>query len=158
MRFHPTAIVSFLAVGVGSAHGFAPPQIQQGSLSSQLHSTAASLSTADTSSGGDGSQPSSTMSKMDTLTTDLISKLRFRQVQKELELRQLETKGTFTELKQRLKHVAVDGTATTSGTSTRNGDSGMMVIDDNALNSVRVTSYVACLSMRVFIILLPTVP
>lgn len=44
---------------------------------------------------------------MESLTNDLISKLRFREVQKELERRALDTKGTLSNMKDRLRESAV---------------------------------------------------
>ena len=48
-------------------------------------------------------------SQMKGLTKDLVSKLRFREVQKELELRDLDTSGTFTSMRTRLRQLATDG-------------------------------------------------
>ena len=113
MRFHKSAIAVFLAVGVGGVHGFAPRQQRQvpSSSSSSLYSTTAASPSSDASAVEEGAGPST---MIDTLTIDLISNLRFRQVQKELELRELDTSGTLTDMKQRLRHVAVDGTTTTT--------------------------------------------
>jgi len=129
MRFHKSAIAVFVAVGVGGVHGFAPQQQRQ-VPSSSLFSTAAASPSSDASAVEEGAGLS-TMT--DTLTTDLISKLRFRQVQKELELRELDTSGTLTDMKQRLRHAAVDGTTTTNGAVQQ--ESETMAIDENALDS-----------------------
>ena len=133
MRFHGSAIAVFLAVGVGGANAFAPQIQQLQGPSSHLFSVTAA-SPSDTSAVEESGQSSS--AAMDALTTDIISKLRFRQVQKELELRELDTSGTLTDMKQRLRHIAIDGTTTT----TTNGDvtqQETLIIDEDALNSVR---------------------
>lgn len=52
--------------------------------------------------------PQSDSTALKALTVDLVSKLRFREVQKELERRELDTSGTFTDMRTRLKQLATD--------------------------------------------------
>ena len=67
------------------------------------------------------------------LTHDIISKLRFREVQRELKRRELDTSGTFTDMRKRLRLLVPGNTEkeqnTESGTSVH-------VIGEDALNAV----------------------
>ena len=135
MIFHKSAIAVFLGVGVAGVHGFAPQQQRHVPSSSSLYSTTAASPSSDASTV-EVEKGAGQSTVIDTLTTDLISKLRFRQVQEELERRELDTSGTLTDMKQRLRHVAVDGTTTTNGTAQQKSQT--TVVDENALNSVRV--------------------
>jgi hypothetical protein len=59
--------------------------------------------------------------QLESLTKDIVSKLRFRELQKELEKRQMDASGTYTDMRQRLLYVAAtssSSTATTAGTGT----------------------------------------
>lgn len=47
--------------------------------------------------------------ELDALTADIVSKLRFREVQRELERREIDTTGTFTTMRTRLMELATDG-------------------------------------------------
>jgi hypothetical protein len=135
MRFPSTAIAFFLALSLESSSGFVPVTQNRplSSSSSHLYSgTDAGVSTADIATI-EASSNDDRASMMATLTSDIISKLRFRQVQKELELRQLETSGTFTDMKKRLMHIAADAGTDKSGTS----QDDVLVIDEDAINSVR---------------------
>jgi len=69
--------------------------------------------------------------QLKALTTDIVSKLRFREVQKELELRELDTSGTFTEMRTRLKRLATDEPEV----DTTKSDALVRVIGEEALNS-----------------------
>lgn len=68
--------------------------------------------------------------RMESLTNDLISKLRFREVQRELELRDLETSGTLSVMKNRLREATVS--ATQVGRAKESHE-----IDGDALDEVR---------------------
>ena len=65
-----------------------------------------------------------------TLTRDLVSKLRFREAKKELEQRELDAGGTLTDMRSRLRELAVDG-------ETYQNNANVRVVDSEALNNVR---------------------
>jgi len=69
------------------------------------------------------------------LTKDLVSKLRFREVQRELELRDLDTSGTFTSMRTRLRQLATDGSEEENEQSKDSGKE-IRVIGEDALNNV----------------------
>ena len=67
------------------------------------------------------------------LTHDIISKLRFREVQRELERRELDTSGTFTDMRQRLRLLVPDKTEKEQPYET---GTNAHVIGEDALNAV----------------------
>lgn len=67
--------------------------------------------------------------ELKTLTTDLISKLRFREAVKELELREIDATGTLTDMRTRLREVVSGGETETQAA----GD--VKVIDEESLNN-----------------------
>jgi len=69
--------------------------------------------------------------ELKALTTDIVSKLRFREVQKELELRELDTSGTFTDMRTRLKELATD----VGNTKINEIEEDVRVIGEDALNT-----------------------
>ena len=75
---------------------------------------------------------SSHSAELKALTTDIVSKLRFREVQKELELRELDTSGTFTDMRTRLKELATDD----GNTKINEIEEDVRVIGEDALNTV----------------------
>ena len=81
------------------------------------------------------SAPTSTSTgiEMDHLTSDIVSKLRFREVQRELERRELDTSGTFTDMRTRLKELATDET---KDEQTSDSSKDIRVIDGDVLNNV----------------------
>lgn len=72
-------------------------------------------------------------SKIEALTNDIISKLRFREVQKELEMREMDSSGTLSAMRSRLREVTLSTTV-----SPKNG-AETLNIDEDALNEVRFT-------------------
>ena len=70
--------------------------------------------------------------ELKTLTTDIISKLRFREAVKELELRELDATGTLTDMRTRLRELVSDDETG----NTKTGDD-VRVIEEESLNSVR---------------------
>ena len=71
--------------------------------------------------------------EMEHLTSDIVSKLRFREVQRELERRELDTSGTFTDMRTRLKELATDET---KDEQTSDSSKDIRVIDGDVLNNV----------------------
>ncbi len=68
--------------------------------------------------------------KLKTLTIDIISKLRFREAVKELELRELNATGTLTDMRTRLRELVTDD-------ETGNSKAGdVRVIEEESLNNV----------------------
>lgn len=129
MKFRPTAVAFFFAtICLECSTGFSPQSLQ-GPLSSSV----ASAADVDTMTAA-----STAAAAKNTLTVDFISKLRFRQVQKELELRQLDTTGTLTDMKQRLRHIAATVTSQDVQGVENAADPATLVIDDDALNMVRI--------------------
>ena len=85
------------------------------------------------------------------MTVDIISKLRFREVQRELERRELDTSGTFTSMRERLRHAAMAETTTTTTTTNgdhhqaeQNAENNVRVIDEDSLNSVCLNHAPCC--------------
>ncbi len=70
---------------------------------------------------------------MTTLTRDLVSKLRFREAKEELERRELDASGTLTDMRSRLRELAVDGETDQNSSANAN----VRVVDAEALNNVR---------------------
>ena len=68
--------------------------------------------------------------ELKTLTVDIISKLRFREAVKELELRELDATGTLTDMRTRLRELV-----TSDETGNAGGD--VRVIEEESLNNVR---------------------
>jgi hypothetical protein len=74
---------------------------------------------------------------IENLTIDIVAKLRFREVQRELEARQLDTSGTFTDMRQRLRHVAAVEVGEEPIASPKYTESGnIRLIDEESLNNV----------------------
>lgn len=69
-------------------------------------------------------------SKLDSLTSDLISKLRFREVQRELERRALDASGTLSAMKNRLRAATVG----VKDPGTTEGSTKSRIIDTDAIN------------------------
>lgn len=74
-----------------------------------------------------------TKTGMTTLTRDLVSKLRFREAKEELERRELDASGTLTDMRSRLRELAVDGETDQNSSANAN----VRVVDAEALNNVR---------------------
>jgi len=68
---------------------------------------------------------------MTTLTRDLVSKLRFREAKEELERRELDASGTLTDMRSRLRELAVDGETDQNSSANAN----VRVVDAEALNN-----------------------
>ena len=64
------------------------------------------------------------------MTVDIISKLRFREAVKELELRELDATGTLTDMRTRLRELV-------TGDETGNAGDDVRVIEEESLNNVR---------------------
>ena len=72
-------------------------------------------------------------SELEALTADIVSKLRFREVQRELERREVDTTGTFTTMRTRLMELADDAN---NGEQNTEGSHDVHVISNDALNTV----------------------
>ena len=73
----------------------------------------------------------------DGLTIDMISKLGFRDVQKELARRELETSGTLSAMRDRLRH---DTGHTRIATPQKGGSAAAM--DEESLTQVRAVIFI----------------
>ena len=116
MRFDTKAIavvLTLLAVDPGLAfnpNGVSFQGKQQLAVTSRSSSSAVVVTRMSTEVDEDiDTKNDNKKSQMKGLTKDLVSKLRFREVQKELELRDLDTSGTFTSMRTRLRQLATDG-------------------------------------------------
>ena len=116
MRFDTKAIavvLTLLAVDPGLAfnpNGVSFQGKQQLAVTSRSTSSAVVVTRMSTEIDEDiDTKNDNKKSQMIGLTKDLVSKLRFREVQKELELRDLDTSGTFTSMRTRLRQLATDG-------------------------------------------------
>jgi hypothetical protein len=96
MKFQASVVASILALSLGASHAFAPPN-QNGRTS---------LSVVKSMAVEDKATSTTTETAFDSLTVDLISKLRFRDAQRELEQRDLDTTGTLSAMRDRLRQVA----------------------------------------------------
>lgn len=117
MRFQPStfAILSFLAAS-GSSEAFSSSFRNERGGRSAIYSTMA--------------EPMQT-SPADTLTSDIISKLHFREAQRELERMQLDTSGTLTAMRNRLRDASLQRNAKNA-----EGDGVVRAIDEEQLNQV----------------------
>jgi hypothetical protein len=138
MKFHPVCVAAFLAFLVNQSEAFSHGGSCRVSSSMVLKSTTAQVEEMTSVSSKRG---------IDNLTVDIISKLRFREVQRELERRQLDTSGTFTSMRERLRHVAMAETNeenshdnAASSQQSKNDAGNVRVIDEDSLNSVGATS------------------
>jgi hypothetical protein len=68
---------------------------------------------------------------LESLTNDVISKLRFREAQSELEQRELDTSGTLSAMRDRLRQEAVQMSA-----ATQKAEGDVVVMDEETLNKV----------------------
>ena len=73
-----------------------------------------------------------TASATESLTNDIISKLQFREAQRELQRLELDTTGTLSAMRDRLREATVQRSNTEA-------DSEVRVIDEEKLNKVRDT-------------------
>ena len=73
-----------------------------------------------------------TGSATESLTNDIISKLQFREAQRELQRLELDTTGTLSAMRDRLREATVQRSNTEA-------DSEVRVIDEEKLNKVRDT-------------------
>jgi hypothetical protein len=130
MKFFVVAVTTYLAHVISPSKAFLPPSSCSVGRPSHL-STTAIYSTTDTSTA--------TLAKkgIENLTVDIVAKLRFREVQRELEARQLDTSGTFTNMRQRLRHVATVSLDDESIRLPQKSDN-VRVIDEESLNNVSV--------------------
>ncbi|KAG7366982.1 PPR: pentatricopeptide repeat domain containing protein [Nitzschia inconspicua] len=133
MKFSPVAVAACLALFISPGEAFFP------SSSRQQHAPRSPTeiqSTAEASTASNAVTATTPKKGIEKLTLDIVSKLRFREVQRELEARQLDTSGTFTDMRQRLRHVAVtEGSDDQMAQKQTNGSEKVRVIDEEALNN-----------------------
>lgn len=122
MKFQSSVVASFLLAVAAApvAHAFVLPTNHGRDYRSSLQSSVVEEPT--------------TSSKVESLTHDLISKLRFREVQRELEIRALDTSGTLSAMKNRLREAAV---VVKEAMPMKGVDEETRVIDGDALDEVR---------------------
>lgn len=112
MKYSNVVLWSILAVLGPSSYAFVPSRMLCRPSLPALNSAIAMEAAAD--------------SNVESLSTDLISKLRFREVRRELERRSLDNTGTLTAMKDRLREAALDTksirTEELEGTKTSNGE------------------------------------
>ena len=89
-----------------------------------------SILVSDQSAGDERKALDEIATKLKTLTIDIISKLRFREAVKELELRELDATGTLTDMRTRLRELV-------PGDETGNAGDDVRVIEEESLNNVR---------------------
>lgn len=130
MKIERSVVAIALASLATPSAAFQPNRVSFGTAERRQlvgRSISASEVEAETKSSPASSDKSST--ELKGLTKDLISKLRFREVKSELERRDLGTTGTFTDMKTRLKEIAVDKVEDIS-----NVDDDVRVIGEDVLN------------------------
>ena len=128
MKFSPVAVAACLALFIAPSEGFMTTRVQNAANPVSLQSTAEAVETETAAAPKAG---------IENLTVDIASKLRFREVQRELEARQLDTSGTFTSMRQRLLNVA----AQEGGVNGTNGEkkaTNVRVVDSESINSVSI--------------------
>lgn len=117
MKYQTSVVASFL-LALSSTNAFVPSK-QNG----RSYNVAVKSAVVD-------EKVTSGSSSMDSLTIDLISKLRFREVQRELERRALSTNGTLSNMKDRLRQA-------TAGMSVPMPMDGTDMTDKHDLDEVR---------------------
>jgi len=135
MRFDTRAIAVVLTLLVDPCLAFNHNGVSfQGQKVIRISTTAARMSTE--VDGDLKTSEKSSNAELDGLTDDIVSKLRFREVQRELELRDLDTSGTFTSMRKRLRLVATDETEeqNENENKSKSGKEDVRVIGENALN------------------------
>ena len=125
MKFSPVAVAACLALFISPSDAFMTSRVQHAASPVTLHSTAEAVETETAAKAG-----------IEKLTVDVVSKLRFREVQRELEARQLDTSGTFTSMRQRLLNVAAQEGGGVNGTNGEKKAASVRVIDSDSLNNV----------------------
>jgi len=121
MKFESSVVAVALASMVSSTMAFQP---NAASFRGQQHSVRMTATTEiEESTEISGESP-----EMQHLTADLVSKLRFREAKKELERREIDSTGTFTDMKSRLLELMPDA-------PTADVISDVHVIEKDALNS-----------------------
>lgn len=144
MKFRPSAVAAILVLLIDSSWAFCPSHLQ--TLQPQKPRLKARSTTVIIKSTGveEASAPSSPSSgtadaatELENLTRDIVSKLRFREVLRELERREMDTSGTFTDMRQRLLHAAAAAGDVADRSSEKNdGSDDVRVIDQEFLNAV----------------------
>jgi hypothetical protein len=146
MKFHPASVAAFVALFVNSSDAFCPNtasscgKFQVKMSTAEVEQEIAAKSAATTEGAPSASH---TYPGVEKLTVDIVKKLRFRQVQRELELRKLDTTGTFTDMRQRLQNLAT--VETTNGEHHHHAEQtkkeDVRVIDEDTLNAVSFDSF-----------------
>jgi hypothetical protein len=121
MKYQASVVASILALSLGASHAFAPPN-QNGRPS---------LSVMKSMAVDDKATSTTTETPFDSLTLDLISKLRFREAQRQLEQRDLDATGTLSAMRDRLRQVA-DG----KDSAMQTAQDSTPVIDEETMNKV----------------------
>lgn len=133
MRFNSRAIAVVLAILVDPCLAFNPNGVSfQGQKVIRRSTTAARMSTE--VDGDLETSEKNSNAELDALTDDIVSKFRFREVKRELELRDLDTSGTFTSMRKRLRLVATEDSEEQG--ENKSGKEDVRVIGESALNNV----------------------
>ena len=105
--------------------------------------------TSDSTTTEGSTTTTTTTSPNESLTNDIISKLRYRDIVKELEQRDLDTSGTLSDMKDRLRQVTmIDGEAMT--TKNKNADE-TYDIDKEALDKVCLSFFCVFMLYQFFL-------
>jgi hypothetical protein len=130
MKFKNSVVAIALASLIAPSSAFQPNGIslraaqgQQQIMSMVIAPEAVEETTTSESSDSDG---------VKALTMDIVKKMRFREVQKELERKELDTGGTFKDMRSRLKELVTD---VETEESNETGEA-VRVIEEDALNKV----------------------
>lgn len=125
MKFESSVVALALASLAAQSTAFQPVGVSSRAVQQVARRVASSeVETVETTETGSA--------ELKTLTTDIISKLRFREAVKELELRELDATGTLTDMRTRLRELVSDDETG----NTKTGDD-VRVIEEESLNSVR---------------------
>jgi hypothetical protein len=137
MKFSPVAVAACLALFVTPGDAFFPASSSTDRRHPPVSSRTVIYSTAEAPPAPDAATAATPKKGIEKLTIDIVSKLRFREVQRELEARQLDTSGTFTDMRQRLRHVAAKEGGDEPTAQKKPKESGnVRVIDEESLNNV----------------------
>lgn len=124
MKFESGVVAIALAALVAPAMAFQPSagsfRVARGQGQISRMSTAPEVEESTKTSDG--------KMQLEGLTADLVSKLRFREVRRELEIREIDTTGTFTTMRTRLMDLTIDG-------KKEEQSNDIHVISEDALNS-----------------------
>jgi hypothetical protein len=144
MKFENSVVAIALASLIAPSSAFQPNGISFRAAQGQRQQTKRMVTAPEveeeTATAGSSEHESSGVK---SLTMDIVKKMRFREVQKELERKELDTAGTFTDMRSRLKELVIDDVGTSESSGINEAE---RVIEEDALNKVSKSLCVGLMS------------